>query len=62
MKPHDDGWQQVEYIQTNIKSFVGCGTPIYVNFFAPINQLNPKSPINYDYQSIGEDLRLIRFN
>jgi len=49
MKPQDEGWSEIEYIQTNIKSTIGCGTPIYVNFFAPINISDPKLQINYDY-------------
>lgn len=61
-KPHDEGWSEIQYIQTNIKSSVGCGTPVFVNFFAPINDLDPEAPIKYDYRSIGEELRLIRFH
>lgn len=30
-------WHSVLYIQTNVKSKIGCGTPIVIKYYAPLN-------------------------
>jgi hypothetical protein len=32
-----DYWKSVIYIQTNVKSRIGCGSPIVVKFYAPLD-------------------------
>jgi len=50
----------VIYIQTNVKSRIGCGTPIVVKFYAPLDHLNPDAEIVYDFKSFGSEIDLIR--
>ena len=52
-------WHSVIYIQTNVKSRIGCGTPIVVKFRAPLKSENLDQEIVYDYQSLGEDADLV---
>lgn len=47
-------------VQTNVRAQLGCGTPIFVNFFAPLNLEKYGEPVVYDFRSFGEDLYLIR--
>jgi len=37
-RPNDPFWNKVEVCQTCVKSKFGCGEPIYVQFFAPLNE------------------------
>lgn len=53
-------WHSVIYIQTNIKSKLGCGTPIVVKFYAPLDPENMEAEIVYDYKALGEDADLVR--
>ena len=53
-------WYSLECIQTNVKAQIGCGTPIIVDFFAPIDEIEDN--INYDFRSLGEDEDLIRLD
>ena len=53
-------WHQVIYIQTNVKSKLGCGTPKVVKFYAPLDMDNPDAEIVYDYRALGDDVDLIR--
>lgn len=48
-------WKNMLCIQSNIKSMIGCGFPIHVNFYAPINLSAPEAPIVYNYRDLGED-------
>mmetsp|Transcript_36979 Transcript_36979/g.35688 ORF Transcript_36979/g.35688 Transcript_36979/m.35688 type:complete len:112 (+) Transcript_36979:581-916(+) len=36
-RANDDYWKSVRCIQTNIKSKIGCGKPIIIKFYAPID-------------------------
>jgi len=47
-------------IQTCVRAEIGCGTPILVQFFAPVNSKNPEKQIEYDYRSLGDDEKLIQ--
>lgn len=40
-RPNDDYWRRVEVVQTCLKSRCGVGTPIFVEFVAPID---PEAP------------------
>lgn len=42
-------WHSVIYIQTNVKSKIGCGTPIVVKFRAPLKSEDLDQEIVYDY-------------
>lgn len=53
-------WKTVSSIQTNIKSKLGCGTPIIIKFYAPLDNEDPEAEITYDYKGLGEDEELIR--
>ena len=53
-------WKSVIYIQTNLKSRIGCGTPIIVKFYAPLDHEIPDAEIQYDFKSFGDEIELIR--
>ena len=53
-------WKSVNSIQSNVKAPIGCGTPIIVKFFAPIDPEDITSTINYDFRQFGDDEELIR--
>jgi hypothetical protein len=53
-------WHQVIYIQTNVKSKLGCGTPVVVKFYAPLDLENLDAEIVYDYKALGSEQDLIR--
>jgi hypothetical protein len=53
-------WFSVLYIQTNVKSKLGCGTPIVVKFYAPLDLSNVDAEIVYDYRALGTDAELAR--
>jgi hypothetical protein len=38
-------WMTVIYIQTNVRSRIGCGTPIVVEFYAPMDLESPEAEI-----------------
>ena len=37
-RTNDDTWKKLDCIQTNVCSQIGCGTPIIVSFYAPIDK------------------------
>ena len=55
-------WRNMLCIQSNIKSMLGCGFLIHVNFYAPIDLEHPESPITYNFRDLGEDLNLIMYD
>lgn len=59
-RANDDYWKSISCIQTNIKSKLGCGTPIIIKFYAPINIDEPSEEIIYDFKSLGSDEDLIK--
>ena len=58
-RQNNDQWKKVEVIQTCIKARIGCGEPVFVHFFAPIDETNPGAEIEYDYQSMPTDADLV---
>jgi hypothetical protein len=56
----DDFWKHVNSIQTCVRSKIGCGEPIIINFLAPICANDPAKEIEYDYRAIGKDSDLLR--
>jgi hypothetical protein len=58
-RANDDFWKQISCIQTNIKAKIGCGAPIIIKFYAPLDSEDPETEIVYDYKSLGEDKALI---
>ena len=47
---NDKYWETVEIIQTCIKSKIGIGEPIFINFYAPMDENNPDAEIDYEYK------------
>lgn len=43
-----------------MKSKLGCGTPIIIKFYAPLNPINKEVEIEYDYKALGSDDELVR--
>jgi hypothetical protein len=56
----DKLWSKIDCVQTNIRAQLGCGTPMVVQFFAPLDEANPDKAIKYDFRALGEDEDLIR--
>lgn len=56
------GWLTVSHVQVNVKSKIGCGQPIVVEFFAHIDAEDKTRAIEYDFRALGEDQDLIRNN
>ena len=46
-RPNEEYWQRVEVIQTCIKAKTGCGDPISMKFYAPLDESDPKAEIDY---------------
>lgn len=58
-RANDDFWKTIGCIQTNIKSKLGCGTPVIIKYYAPVNPEYPDEEIVYNFRSYGEDADLI---
>jgi hypothetical protein len=58
-RPNDDYWRKVEFIQTCIKSKLGIGEQISVDFFAKISKKIPSRPILFDFRSFQSDQYLM---
>lgn len=43
-----------------MKSQIGCGTPIIVNFYASMVKDRHETSINYDFKQFGDDLDLLK--
>lgn len=54
-RPNDEYWKKVEFIQTCIKSRLGIGTPIVIDFYAKINKRAPSREIQYDFSKFAKD-------
>lgn len=56
LRNNDPFWRTVDYIQTNVKSQVGLGTPIVIKFYADLAQ-DPENPgkLKYDLEQFPED-------
>ena len=56
LRNNDPFWKTVDYIQTNVKSQVGLGTPIVIKFYADLAK-DPENPerIKYDLEQFPED-------
>lgn len=59
-RANDDYWKTVACIQTNLKSKLGCGTPIIIKYYAPLDYEDSDAEIVYDYKSLGGDEDLIK--
>ena len=61
MRANDPEWTSVNCIQTCIKART-IGTPIYVNFLAPINEALPKKEIEFGQHArmLPEDYDLLK--
>ncbi len=42
--------KKIEVIQTCIKAKRACGEAVIYQFYAPLNEKDPKKEINYDYK------------
>ena len=56
-KPGD--YMNIEMAQTGIKSIMGCGDPITVNFYAPLNEDKAEAEIDYSHEEMGKDFDLL---
>ena len=59
-RPNVAEWKTLEVVQTATKSKTGCGTPIFVHFFAPLDEDAPSEDIEYDISSFPSDSELIK--
>lgn len=59
-RANDDFWKTINFVQTCVKAQIGCGTPIIVNFFAPINTKRVADTIDYNFRQFGEDEEIIK--
>jgi hypothetical protein len=59
-KANDGFWKSISSIQTNVKSKIGCGSPITVQFYAKMDPKKADASIIYDYKQFGDDMSLIR--
>lgn len=59
-RANDEYWKSVSCIQTNVKSKIGCGMPIIIKFYAPIDYNDPEAEIVYDYKSLGADNEIVK--
>ena len=59
-KEEDSHWKAIECIQSNVKSMIGCGYPIIVNFYAPITKEGRDVKIVYDTKQFPSDSVLIK--
>jgi hypothetical protein len=39
---------------------LGCGQPIIIKFYAPLDYEDPETEIAYDYKSLGQDEELLK--
>lgn len=56
----DEMWKSMMCIQTNVKSQIGLGYPIHIDFYAPVDINDPEKQIFYNYRDVGDDLQLIK--
>lgn len=59
-RPNAAYWKTIEVVQTATKSKTGCGAPIFVHFFAPLDEDAPSEEIVYDHASYPSDAELIK--
>ena len=48
---NDEYWNKVLLVQTCVKSKLGVGKPIFVHYYAPLNQDNPAEKIDYSLKN-----------
>lgn len=48
-RANDEFWRTVDCIQTSVKAKTGIGHPVFVSFFAPINENEPQKEIDYSH-------------
>ena len=53
-------WRGLYYIQNIVKSKIGCGSPIEVNYFASVDLKNPLKDLTYEYNHLGDDFDLLK--
>lgn len=60
-RANDEFWKTVDCIQTSVKSKTGIGHPIFVSFYAPINENEPSKDIDYSsFKSMPDDYELLK--
>ena len=55
---NDDFWREIYCIQSIVKSKIGIGQHIFVDFVAPINEDSPYIEIPYNFRQYGNDSEL----
>lgn len=56
---NDESWKRVDFIQTCLKTRIGYGRRITINFFAKMNDKKLEHALNYNYKRYGRDLYLL---
>ena len=59
-RPNEVIWKEIATIQTAIKSKTGCGTPVYVEFTAPLCTARPDAIIDYGLDRYPSDYSLLK--
>lgn len=59
-RANDDYWKSVSSIQTNLKAKLGCGQPIIIKYYAPLDYEEPEAEIEFAYRQLGEDEELLK--
>lgn len=54
-RANNDYWKTVNCIQTNVKSKLGIGKPIIIEFSAPLLQEDPGKEINFNFRQFEKD-------
>ena len=49
-RANDDYWKTVSSIQTNIKARLGCGSPLIIKYYAPLDYEDPEAEIEFAYK------------
>jgi len=60
-RANDDFWRTLDCVQTTVKSKTGIGHPIFIQFYAPINEKEPTKDIDFSsYKTMLDDQELMK--
>ena len=55
LRNNDPFWKTIDYVQTNVKSQVGIGTPIVIKFYADLEPKNKDNRLSYNHSKFGKE-------
>lgn len=62
-RANDNFWNQVTCIQTAVKAKTGIGHPVFISFYAPINEESPSDEIDFsEFKNMPGDKELLLSN